>query len=179
MAYQDDRHILAEFGGEAALTEAARRMRELGHRRLDAYSPVPIHGIDEALGLPRSKVPLIGLIGGVTGAVGGYVMQWWMNAVDFPINVGNRLPHSPPTNIPVTFETGVLLCAISITVGLIALSRLPRLHHPAFEVEAFRTASVDGFWLEAVVDAGDEAKVAAEMTRLGGRNVSIVPGAHP
>src|SRR6266567_7111788 len=102
-------YLLAEFKDDQALLAAARRLRELGHRRLDAHSPYPVHGIDEALGLRKSRIPLIALVGGVAGAVGGYVMQWWMNGVDFVINVGNRLPHSPPTNIPITFETGVLL----------------------------------------------------------------------
>src|SRR5512132_1767240 len=102
-------HVLAEFRDDAALCAAARRLRELGHTALDAYSPVPVHGIDEALGLRRSPVPLIALVAGVIGAISGYVMQWWMNAVDYPLNVANRPPHSPPTNIPITFETGVLI----------------------------------------------------------------------
>src|ERR671931_800367 len=167
--------VLAEFRDEAALCAAARRLRELGHRRLDAYSPIPLHGIDEALGLRRSVVPLIALIGGVSGAVGGYVMQWWMNAVDYPINVANRPPHSPPANIPITFECGVLLAAICIVVGLIALSGLPRPHHPVFEVEAFRTASIDALWLSVEVKHEDENPVARELDRLGALQVSRVP----
>src|SRR6266540_2273277 len=139
--------VLAEFRDEPALCAAARRMRELGHGRLDAYSPVPLHHIDEALGLGKSVVPLIALVAGVSGAAGGYLMQWWMNAVDFPINVANRLFHSPPANIPITFECGVLVSAICIVVGLIALAGLPRTHHPVFEVEGFRTASIDALWL--------------------------------
>jgi hypothetical protein len=167
--------VLAEFRDEAALCVAARRLRELGHRRLDAYSPVPLHGIDEALGLGRSAVPLIALVAGVAGAVGGYAMQWWMNAVDFPINVGNRPVHSPPANIPITFECGVLLAALCIVVGLIALSGLPRTHHPVFEVEGFRTASVDALWLSAEVKHEDENAVARELERLGALQVSRVP----
>ena len=167
-------YVLAEFKEEATLCAAARRLRALGHRRLDAYSPVPMHDVDEALGLRRSPVPLIALIGGVSGAIGGYLMQWWMNAVDFPINVGNRGFHSPPSNVPITFETGVLLASICIVVGLIALSGLPRLYHPLFEVEAFRTASVDGFWLAAEVAPDEEQPVLDEMHRLGAVQVSQV-----
>ncbi len=169
------RYVLAEFKTEAALLAAGRRLRELGHRRLDAYSPVPIHGVDEALGLRRSVVPLIALVGGVTGAVGGYVMQWWMNAVDFPINVGNRLPHSPPTNIPITFELGVLVASICIVVGLFALSGFPRTYHPLFEVEAFRTASIDALWLSAQVTPDEAQGVMTELTRVGAVQVSHVP----
>ena len=168
-------YVLAEFREEAALFAAARRLRELGHRRLDAYSPVPLHGAEEALGLRRSVVPLIALIGGVSGAVGGYVMQWWMNAVDYAINVGNRPFHSPPANIPITFECGVLLSAICIVLGVIVLSGLPRPHHPVFEVEGFRTASVDGLWLSVEVKRDDEVPVARELDKLGALQVSRVP----
>ncbi len=166
-------HVLAEFRDEAALLAAARRMRTLGHR-LDAYSPFPVHGIDEALGLRPSPVPLIALVAGVLGATGGYVMQWWMNGIDYPLNVGNRPPHSPPANIPITFETGVLIASICIVIGLVALAGLPRLYHPVFEVEAFRTASVDGLWLAAEVAPAQEQEVRAEMQRLGAVQVSSV-----
>jgi ActD protein len=168
-------YVLAEFREEAALFAAARRLRELGHRRLDTYSPVPLHGAEEALGLRKSIVPLIALVAGVTGAVGGYVMQWWMNGVDYAINVANRPPHSPPANIPITFESGVLVASVSIVVGLIVLSGLPRLHHPVFEVEGFRTASVDGLWLSVEVKRDDEVPVARELDRLGALQVSRVP----
>ncbi len=172
-------HVLAEFRDEATLCAAARRLRELGHRRLDASSPVPVHGLDEALGLRRSPVPLIALMGGVIGACGGYLMQWWMNAVDFPINVGNRPPHSPPANIPITFETGVLVASICIVVGLIVLAGLPRLYHPVFEVEAFRTASVDGLWIGAEVSPADQQAVEEELRRLGAVQVSRVAEERP
>ncbi len=167
--------VLAEFRDEAALCAAARRLRALGHGRLDAYSPIPLHQIDEALGLRRSPVPLIALLGGLAGASGGYLMQFWMNAVDFPINVGNRLQHSPPTNIPITFESGVLIASLCIVVGLVALSGLPRLHHPVFEVDGFRTASVDALWLSAEVKREDEEAVAREMEKCGAVQVSRVP----
>jgi hypothetical protein len=167
-------YVLAEFKDDQALLAAARRLRALGHQRLDAYSPYPVHGIDEALGLERSRIPLIALVGGVAGAVGGYVMQWWMNGVDFVINVGNRLPHSPPTNIPITFETGVLLASLSIVLGLFTLCGFPRTYHPVFEVEEFRTASVDALWLSAEVAHGEVEPVTAELQRLGALQATAV-----
>ncbi len=172
-------HVLAEFADERALFAAARRLRELGHERLDAHSPYPLHGADEALGLPKSRVPLIALVGGVGGAITGYLMQTWMNGVDFAINVGNRLPHAPPANIPITFEMGVLGASIFIVVGLFALCGFPRTHHPVFEAEGFRTASVDGLWLSAEVEPGQAAGVAEELTRLGGRQVAAVAEGEP
>jgi Alternative complex III, ActD subunit len=167
-------YVVAEFKDDRALLAAARRLRALGHARLDAHSPYPLHGVDEALGLKRSKVPLIGLVGGVLGATGGYVMQWWMNAVDFPINVGNRLPHSPPTNIPITFESGVLIGALSIVIGMCALCGFPRTYHPVFELDAFRTATVDALWLSAEVAGDQVAPVIEELRNLGALQVSQV-----
>ncbi|HET9595958.1 MAG TPA: DUF3341 domain-containing protein [Anaeromyxobacteraceae bacterium] len=172
MALGRSTFVLAEFKDETALCAAARRLRELGHRRLDAHSPYPLHAVDEALGLGRSKIPLIALVIGVSGAIGGYVMQWWMNAVDYVINVGNRLPHSPPAYIPVTFETGVLSASLAITIGLIALCGLPRLYHPLFEADAFRTATIDALWLSAEVKPGDERAVQEELSRLGALQVT-------
>ncbi len=171
-------YVLAEFKDDKTLFAAARRLRELGHRRLDTHSPYPLHGADEALGLRKSIVPLIALIAGVTGAVTGYVMQWWMNGVDYVINVGNRPPHSPPANIPITFELGVLFSSIAIVVGLFALAGFPRTYHPVFEVEAFRTASVDALWLSAEVPPDQAAGVADELGRLGALQVSQVAEEH-
>ena len=168
-------YVLAEFKDDRSLLEAARRLRAMGHDGVDAHSPYPLHGAEEALGLRPSVVPLIALVGGVVGAVSGYVMQWWMNGVDYVINVGNRLPHSPPTNVPITFELGVLLCALSIVVGLFALAGFPRTHHPVFEVEAFRTASVDALWLSAEVRPQDVPAVMEELERVGATQVSHVP----
>src|SRR5512146_2361966 len=168
-------YVLAEFKDDTSLFTAARRLRELGHRRLDAHSPYPLHGAEEALGLRKSAVPLIALIGGVTGAVTGYCMQWWMNGVDYVINVGNRPPHSPPANIPITFELGVLFASICIVIGLFALAGFPRTYHQLFEVEAFRTASIDALWLSARVNADQAPDVMAELKRAGALQVSHVP----
>jgi hypothetical protein len=168
-------YVLAEFGDEAALLAAARRLRELGHDDLDAHSPVPLHGVDEALGLKKSPIPKIALVGGILGGAGGYLMQTWMNAIDYGLNVANRPPHSPPANVPITFETTVLLAVCSIVFGLFALCGFPRVHHPLMEVEAFRSASVDGLWLSARVDGARSAGVVEELARLGAARVARVP----
>ncbi len=168
--------VLGEFADEGALLAAARglRSRRAG-AHVDLHSPYPLHGTDEALGLRRSTVPLVALAAGVTGALSGYLLQWWTVGVDWPLNVGNRPPHSPPAFIPVTFELGVLFAALSIFGGLLfGYFRFPRVHHPVFEVEAFRSASIDGLWLSAEVDAAEAEAVASDVRALGGRQVSIV-----
>jgi hypothetical protein len=168
--------VLGEFAGEAALLAAARALREKGIGSLDLHSPYPVHGADEALGLRRSTVPIVALVAGVTGAVSGYVLQWWTVGIDWPLNVGNRPPHSPPAFIPVTFELGVLFASLSIFFGLLfAYFRFPRVHHPVFEVEAFRSATIDGLWLSAAVGRTEADEIAGELRRLGARTVSIVP----
>jgi hypothetical protein len=169
-------HVLGEFRDDRALLEAARALRAQGHQALDLHSPYPIHGADEALGLRRSTVPLVTLIAGVTGAASGYLLQWYTVAFDWPLNVGNRPPHSAPAFIPVTFELGVLFAALTIFFGLLfAYFRFPRVHHPVFEVEAFRSASIDALWLSAEVPSGEAEAVAASLRALGAAQVAVVP----
>jgi len=172
-------YVLGEFEREEALLGAARALRARPGITVDLHSPYPLHGSDEALGLKRSTVPLVALVAGLTGAIVGYLLQWYVNAFDWPLDVGGRPPHSAPAFIPVTFELGVLFAAFSIFLGLIGgYFGFPRLHHPVFEVEAFRSASIDGLWLSAEV-AGDADGLAAELRKMGARQVSIVPEAQP
>jgi ActD protein len=170
------RLVLAEFAEPEPMVAAARKLREAGRAGLDAYSPFPVHGIDEALQLPRSKVPLVALIAGLLGATGGYVLQWWTNAVDYEINVANRPPHAWPTNIPVTFESGVLLCALTLFFGsLFYFFGLPRPYHPVFEAEEFRSASLDKFWISAELLEGEELQdLERTLRELGARRVTQV-----
>jgi hypothetical protein len=172
-------YVVAEFASEEAILAAARALRGQGLAELDLHTPVPLHGADEALGLKRSVVPKIALTFGVLGAATGYFIQWYMVAFDFPINVGGRPPHSAPAFIPVTFELGVLFAALSIFLGLFALWGMPRLHHPVFEVEAFRSATVDGLWLSAATEAARAEALAGQLRTLGARSVEVVPEEAP
>jgi ActD protein len=169
------RWVLARYAEAGALLAAARSLREEGHASLDIHSPYPLPGSDEALGLKRSRVPLLALLGGLAGVASAVAMQIWMNAVDFPINVGNRLLVPRPALVPVTFELGVLLSAFAIFFGMMGLWGFPRPHHPVFEVEAFRSAAVDGLWLSAEVGAGEVERVAEALRRSGAVAVEIAP----
>jgi hypothetical protein len=139
--------LMAEFDNPTALVEAATKARLAGYRKLDAYSPIPIHELDEALDLPRTKVPLITLVGGIVGGLTGYGLAYWTSAIAYPMNVGDRPLHSWPQFIPVTFEMTVLGAALSAFVGMWALNRLPQPYHPVFNVAAFGRASTDRFFL--------------------------------
>lgn len=139
--------LLAEFATPGGLVEAAERARLEGYRHVDAYSPFPIEHLSEALALRRSKVPLITLIGGILGGIGGYALEYWSQAIAYPMNIGGRPYHSWPHFIPVTFETTVLGAALSCFVGMWALNRLPQPYHPVFNSPAFARASRDRFFL--------------------------------
>ena len=165
--------LLARFPDAEALFAGARKARELGFADVDCHSPYPLHGADEAMGLKKSRVPMIVLIGGLTGATLGYLMQWWMNAVDFPINVGGRPVHSPPTNIPVTFECGILCAVLCAFFGALALIGLPKPYHPVFDVEAFRRASIDQLWLSVASETEFPESVAAALTEVGALETTI------
>jgi len=154
--------LMAEFEDHAQVVEAARRAHETGYRCMDAYTPFPVEGLPEALGSRRTAVPRIVLTGGIIGAVGGYFMEWYSMAVDYPINIGGRPFNSWPAYIPITFELTVLCAAISAIVGMLALNCLPQPHHPVFNVPGFERASTDRFFL--CIEASDP-KFEPSVTR--------------
>jgi hypothetical protein len=139
--------VLAEFASAEALLEAARQARAAGHRRIEAYSPFPIEGLAEAIGMRRNWVPPIVLGGGLVGGIGGYFMQWYSAVISYPINSGGKPLHSWPEFIPVTFELTILVAALAGVAGMLFLNGLPRLHHPVFNVREFDLASRNRFFL--------------------------------
>ncbi len=139
--------LMAEFEEHEELLEAARRAYSEGYRRMDAYSPFPVEGLAEALGLESSAIPLFTLAGGIIGGLGAYFMEWIAMAKLYPLNVGGRPMNSWPNFIPVTFELTVLIASVSAFVGVFLLCRLPQPNHPVFNVPEFERASNDRFFL--------------------------------
>jgi hypothetical protein len=136
------------------LLAAAERVRDAGFVKFDAFAPFPIHGLDEAMGIRTSRLPLVVLGGGVTGACAGLLLQWWTNAFDYRYLVSGKPYFGLPVAIPVTFELTVLLAAIGAFVGLVVANRLPELYHPVLHNAAFQArATTDGFFV--AVEAGD------------------------
>ena len=139
--------VMAEFDNPTALVNATRRAREEGYRKLDAYSPFPIEELSEALHLHKNRLPLIVLIGGITGLLTGYLMQYYVTVYNFPINVGGRPLHSWPAYIIITFELTVLFAGVAAVFGLLGLCGLPMPYHPVFNVPRFALASRNRFFL--------------------------------
>jgi hypothetical protein len=139
--------LMAEFDNPSALVAATRAVREKGYRRIDAYSPFPIEELSEALHLHKNKLPLIVLCGGIFGGLLGYLMQYYVTVVYFPINIAGRPLHSWPAYIIITFELTILLASISAVLGLFALCGLPMPYHPTFNVPRFALASRNRFFL--------------------------------
>jgi hypothetical protein len=146
---------MAEFHSPEALLHAAERAHRQGFKRMDAYTPFPIEGLAEALGVHDRRVPLIVLLGGIAGCLGGFFLQYWVAVIDYPLNVGGRPLNSWPAFIPVTFEMTILFAALSAFLGVLALNGLPMPYHPVFNVEQFELASRNRFFL--CIEAGDPA----------------------
>src|SRR5260370_34593939 len=124
--------VMAQFDSPSALVHAARQTYEAGYRRINGYSPFPIEELSEAIGFNRTILPLIVLIGGILGGVGGFFMQYWMEVVDYPINVGGKPFNSWLAFIPITFECTVLVAAFAAVLGVLALNKVTQPYDAGF-----------------------------------------------
>ncbi len=161
---------IARFAGPSELLAAARALREDGFRRFDAFSPFPIHGMDEALGLGRSRLPWLVLVGALTGGSLAWFVQWYTSSVDYPLIIGGKPFNSREAWIPIVFEMTVLLSAFTAVFGMLAFCGLPELGHPALRAPGFARASDDGFFLavESRDPKFDPCETLARLESLGG-----------
>lgn len=155
--------LVARFPDQEALVDAAGRVYEEGFRSFDAYTPYPVEGLSRAMRLKPSLLPLVMLGGGVSGALGGFLMQAFAMGIDYPLNIGGRPLFSWPTYIPIAFELTILFAALGGILGLFIFTRLPQPYHPVFNFEDFlQHGSQDGFYLG--IEASDP-KFDLERTR--------------
>jgi len=168
--------LLAEFENPTDLVNAARAAREAGYRTMDAYTPFPIEELNEALGLGGTWVAPIVLLGGLTGAALGYLMQYYIAVIDYPLNIGGRPLHSWPAFVPVTFELTILCAGIFAVLGMLALNGLPMPYHPLFNAPRFALATRDRFFLciEATDPKYNRDDTWRFFDRLGPRSVTEV-----
>lgn len=139
--------VVAEFASPADLYRACARVRDAGYTRWDAHSPFPVHGLDGAMGLRRSKLPWIILVMGLGGAAAGFLLQAWVHSVAYPLTISGKPHFAWQAYVPITFELGVLGGTFGAVLGMLGLCRLPMHHHPLFEDERFARVTDDGFFI--------------------------------
>ncbi len=169
--------LMAEFDNPTDLVHAAKAAYDAGYRKLDTYTPYPLEEAAEAIGAHHNRVPLITLIGAMLGMIGGYSLEYWVSAVNYPLNIGGKPFHSWPAFIPVTFECAVLGASLASVFGMLALNGLPQPYHPVFNAPGFDRASRDRFFL--CVEAQDPKFRLSETKKflesLHAQQVSEVP----
>jgi len=168
--------LLAEFETSAEIKHAAITVRDAGYQRWDVFTPFPIHGMDEAMGLRSSRVGWFTFIGGVTGFCSGMLMIWFMNKFDYALVVGGKPLFSPVYAFPVSYELTILLGAFGSIFGMLFMNRLPRWHNPLFNSERFTRATHDRFFI--VIECGDpkysESRTRQLLEKAGSKHVEIV-----
>lgn len=168
--------LMAEFDGPDELLAAAEKAHSAGYQRMDAFSPFPIEELAEAVGFKHTRLPLVVLIGGLTGAASGFLLQWYTQVVDYPVVVFGRPPLPWPAYIPITFELGILFAAFAAVFGMVLMNGLPMPYHPVFNAPRFERASQDGFFLciEAADPKFDRNGTQRFLESLNARAVSEV-----
>lgn len=170
--------VMVEFDSASALVEAVRKTRDQGFKRWDVHTPFPIHGMDEAMGIKGTQLPFLVLACGLTGLGLATLMQWWMNAVDYPFMISGKPLFGIPANVPIMFELTVLLSAFGCFFGMWGLNGMPKLYHPLFKSERFRRATQDRFFI--VIEADDPkfdgTRTRAFLESLGGLSIEEIDG---
>ena len=176
MAKEKGKIILAEFGNPAELLKAASELRDAGYKSFDCHSPFPIHGLNQAMGIERSKLAVFAGIAAIIGFTIALAMQYWMSTIDYPLIVSGKPFNSYPSYTPVTFALTVLLAAFASFFGMLFLSKLPRFNHPLFESEKFEKFSDDSFFIS--VESNDPLfnteKTSALLKEIGGKNLEVL-----
>lgn len=169
--------MMAEFETEHELLLAGHSAYAEGYRHMDAYSPVPIEGMPEAIGLPRSRVPLLVLCGGLIGVTTGFALQYWVMVIAYPVNIGGRPLASWAYYVPPAFELTILFASFAAVFGMFALNKLPMPYHPVFNVPGFERATVDRFFLciQSTDPRYNPVDTRHFLESLGPHEVSEVP----
>ena len=165
--------LIATFDTPGAVLHAAQRVRDAGYKNWDCITPFPVHGLDSAMGVGRSRVPRISLIGGITGFCTGMSMIWFMDKFDYPLTVGGKPFFSPLFAFPVSYELTILFTAFATIGGMFFLNGLPMHHHPVLHYENIRRGTDDLFFI--VIERTDPRysleNTRALLSKVGGREI--------
>jgi hypothetical protein len=168
--------VLAEFNSPAALLVAAKKAKEAGYTVYDAYSPFPIHGMDDAMGLGQSKLDWIVLIGGAFGLVFGFGLQTWVATSAYKLVISGKPLFSFQAFVPVTFELMVLFAAFSAVFGMFAFNKLPQFYHPIFRSVNFRKVTSHAFFIgiESTDPLFNEKETLDFLEKIGGSSIELI-----
>lgn len=169
--------MMAEFEDEEDLLQASRRAYREGYRRMDAYTPFHVEGLADAIGFHRSRVPLVFLIAGLAGGIGGFFLQYYIAKIDYPINVAGRPLNSWPAFIPISFELTVLCAGVIGFIGMLIMNRLPMPYHPVFSNPSFAAHAMrDRFYLciESADPKFDMEGTRAFLSQLNPKEVAEI-----
>lgn len=156
--------LLARFGTSEALTEAVERLHDAGYRRLEAFTPFPLPQVLKRIGPATARVGWVAALAALAGGGLTWLTVYWTAVVDYPLNVGGRPLHSMPAFLPVVVVAAALWSGLATLIAMLFWCRLPRWHHPLFDVEGFDRATYDKFFL--LIDGADPAFDAAGARRL-------------
>ncbi len=165
--------LMAEFETPGELLEAAVQVRDRGFKKWDCHTPYPVHGLDAAMGMRDTRLPWIVLCGALAGTASAVLLQWWTNAVDYPLQISGKPLFSLPANIPVAFELTILFSALAAVASLFLFNKLPRFHHPVFGSLRFRNVTRDRYFIviEAADPAFDPSDTETFLRSLGSHHV--------
>ncbi|MGH7997388.1 MAG: DUF3341 domain-containing protein [Opitutaceae bacterium] len=166
--------LIAAFDTPGELFQAARQVRDAGFKRWDCITPFPIHGLEGAMGLRRSTVPRISLVGGITGFCTGMTMIWYMNAFDFPLTVGGKPLFSPLFAFPISYELLILFTTFATIIGMFIYNGLGKLYHPVLKFDRIAKAMNDRFFI--VIETRDPRyqgdATRSFLSRIGGKEIA-------
>jgi hypothetical protein len=170
--------VMGEFTDPHELVHAGRKIREMGYTKIDALSPFPVHGIDDAIGVPSSKLGWIVICIGLSGSATALLLQWWAGTINYPLVIGGKPLFDFSFSIPITFELTILFSAFASVIGMFALNGLPRLYHPSANYRQAHRATDDRFIL--LVEADDpifNPQLTSEhLKSVGADTVEVVIG---
>ena len=168
--------LLAQFESPREIYHACEAVRDAGFKNWDAHTPFPVHGLDGAMGMRRSKLPFIVLGAALTGGTLAFALQWWVSVHAQPIVIAGKPLFSWPAFVPVTFELSVLFGAFGAVLGMLGMNKLPQLYHSLFRSERFERVTDDKFFIsiEAADPKFDLDQTARLLEELGASHVEVV-----